>query len=347
MNGFSILVCTYNGAAKIKTTIDYLFKLKKNHFEYEIIIIDNNSTDNTFNLVSQIIQESPDINIKIIPEYKIGKVNALITGVKNSVYKYLVICDDDNWLSSDYLTTAYQIMECKDEIGVLGGRGIIHTNGLLPTWFDSLKNCWAVGQQSPFSGEIATAMPTVWGAGMVVRKKVWDLLPEKGFCGFLTGRSGSRVTMTGEDSELCVIVNLLGFKIYYENTMTYFHEIHYSRLNWNYLLKLWKGFSRSQIYFSIYINCWNMVADQNINFRALWYKEVKNNFIQFFSGYNTLNFYKGLYIAFIENREGYLYGLEKRKYLTKIFELFRIRNEYINHCCNVSKFLINVKNKFY
>jgi len=90
----SIIICVFN---EIKTIEDLLKKVLKVRYDYkinyEIIIIDNNSTDGTKKVISK-FQDSE--NIKIIFNRKnYGKGNSIIEGIKIARGKYIVFQDAD------------------------------------------------------------------------------------------------------------------------------------------------------------------------------------------------------------------------------------------------------------
>ena len=331
LKGFSIIICSYNGANKIKEAVKYLKCLEVNGFDFEIIIVDNNSTDDTYVTAQALSVEHSEIKILVVKEQKSGKPNAMFTGFNMASYKYLLVCDDDNWLYENYLTVAFQLLDQNDRIGILGGRGVIEAKQELPVWFPLLENAWAIGRQALMSGEVLGRPSAVWGAGMVIRKDAWNALLSKGLTTFLTGRKMKSLAMAGEDTELCILVKALGYKIYFEESMIYLHDIPNERLTWKNLLNLWEGFSRSQVYFNLYETIFFDLDLNQKDYRLLWRKEVKKNLLDFLYGATTVNYYKSLYIAFIENREGYLPGLEKRKYLTRVNELLRIKKKYADH----------------
>ena len=328
MVGFSIVVCTYNGSKKLNDLFSYLLNLKVAGFEYEVLIIDNNSSDDTFELASLIASTIHHLCIRVVKEEKQGKVNALITGFENAQYDYLVICDDDNWLSDDYLLVAFDQLSKYETIGIIGGKGIPHAELSLPDWFHLHENAWAVGKQQNISGKIINHFPSVWGAGMVIRKIAWTSILNHGFTSFLTGRNSSKVTMTGEDTELCLLVNAIGFDIHFNESLIFTHAIDQYRLTWNYLLQLKIGFARSQVYFDIYKEYFS----NNLNNVELFNKYIINKIVSItrslVSGASSLDFYKSIYIAFIENRIDYQYGLEKRKQFYSVKELFYIFFNY-------------------
>ncbi len=324
MKGFSIIVCSYNGSLRISKVIKFLTQLKVSNFHFEIIIVDNNSNDDTFNVAFQAALLVDKIKIHVIKEEKPGKANALIAGFKQASFDYLVICDDDNHLNENYLVVAETIFLENPQIGIIGGKGILPDDYQLPQWFHIHENAWAIGNQHSFSGEIIGEFPSVWGAGMLIRKSVWNQLIDNGFSSFLTGKKTSKVKMAGEDTELCILVNSIGYGIYYDERLTYTHALPSSRITWNHLLNMKIGFTRSQVYFEYYV----MYLDGQLKTRDVFKRHVTKNLFQsfylFFSGYNTINYYKTIFIAFVENREGYQLGIDKRNQITRILELCKI-----------------------
>src|SRR5204862_1563308 len=87
----------------------------------EVIVIDNNSNDNT-DLVAQRTWErlgSP-LEFRVIREPRPGKTHAQRTGLTEAKNEIIVFCDDDNWLSPDYLTVAKEIFS---DLRIGGGSG--------------------------------------------------------------------------------------------------------------------------------------------------------------------------------------------------------------------------------
>ncbi len=91
---FSCIVTCYNRQDTIKRTIESILSQKHNFFE--IIVIDDASTDQSV----KVIQDINDDRIKIIKQnYNQGQNAALNKGIQNSKYDYLAFLDsDDIWL---------------------------------------------------------------------------------------------------------------------------------------------------------------------------------------------------------------------------------------------------------
>src|SRR4051812_13912450 len=96
--GVTVLVCTYNGASRLPKTIEYLSsQTATNKISWEIIVVDNASTDNA----AQIAKEEwakyklDTINFTVITEARPGKIHALEQGFSIAEFEYCIICDDD------------------------------------------------------------------------------------------------------------------------------------------------------------------------------------------------------------------------------------------------------------
>lgn len=89
---FSIVIPLYNKEKYISKTL--LSVLNQTFKEFEIIVVDDGSTDNSCNIVESI----NDSRIKLIKQKNAGPSKARNTGIKNAVGKYIAFLDaDDEW----------------------------------------------------------------------------------------------------------------------------------------------------------------------------------------------------------------------------------------------------------
>src|SRR6185295_18735578 len=111
----------------------------------------------------------------------------------------------------------------------------------------------------------------LWGAGLTVRKKAWDQLFQSGFKSLLQGRTGNALS-AGEDSELCFSWILSGWKLWYDETLKLKHFIPQSRMNLDYLTRMYEGFGKAESILTIYRNAVN----RTIKFKYSWgYRSLK------------------------------------------------------------------------
>lgn len=247
MNGFSIIICCYNSASVIVDTLRSIANLVFAHNKLEVIIVDNNCSDDTVYIAKSLWHSlNTTIPLNVVKENKPGLSYARKAGVLSAKFSYLVFCDDDNFLSNDYLKIAFEKFEKDINIGVVGGQGIAQTNGYFPGWFENYKHAYACGPQYFKSANLSRITGSLYGAGLCFRKslisKIFQVANSQ-----LTDRKANSLT-SGGDSELCFYAVLYGYEIYYEERMIFFHQIKQERLTLNYLHKLYEGFGKAHYY---------------------------------------------------------------------------------------------------
>jgi glycosyltransferase involved in cell wall biosynthesis len=234
----SVVICCYNSSGRLAPTIKHLAEQEFNsEIKWEVVIVDNASTDDTneyaLNELSKYQFES-----KVVYESEAGLSNARKKGVKESSGRYILFCDDDNWLDKRYFQLSYDIMESDPKIGMLGGFGEPYIEGLKPKWFDRYQVTYAVGPQHHEEADISYIKAYVYGAGSVVRKELLLLLDKIGFKHVLTDRIGKKM-VSGGDNEIGYAMVLLGYKVYYSPRLKFEHYIPQGRLTKEYLLKIY------------------------------------------------------------------------------------------------------------
>lgn len=239
--GVSIIICTYNGSKRIKPALEAIKKQEVGH-PIELVIVNNCSFDGTGEFVISCLQASK-LDWKLVNEETPGLVNARWKGISEARYEYLLFCDDDNYLATDYCQIGLEIFLKNSEIGIIGGKGMAGMAIEKPDWFENFSHTYAVGDLGKKSG-IQNHLTYHYGAGIFFKKEILLDLQKKGFKSVLTGRT-KLILSSGEDVELCYAVHLLGYKLYYEERLSFVHMIENHRLEWRYYLKLKKGISSS------------------------------------------------------------------------------------------------------
>ena len=117
----SVLIPAYNEQETVVRLLDKV-KAAETLLEKEIIIIDNNSRDNTNRLVSEWILENKDVNARLLMEKIKGKGAAVRSGIKVAKGDILIIQDADlEYDPVDYNELIKPIMEGKTKV-VYGNR---------------------------------------------------------------------------------------------------------------------------------------------------------------------------------------------------------------------------------
>lgn len=236
----TIILCTYNGEKKLQSTLNGIFR-QKTSYPWELIVIDNNSSDNTFSHAESLLQNS-GINYRLERFSKPGKMYAFWFGVALAKYDFILDCDDDNELFPDYLELGISTILSNARIGALGGCGI-YSGRKVPEWFDTFSKSYALGPQGKHL-EPLSKCAHLYGAGCFYRKSILMNLKDKGFESLLSCRKGEELS-SGGDVEFCHAIQLEGFDLMYSELLKFYHHIEEKRIDFNYYLTLKKGISSS------------------------------------------------------------------------------------------------------
>ena len=242
MKNVSIIVCCYNSALKLPKTLEHLAQQKVSaDLSYEIIVVDNASTDNTAEFaISYWATLNTQVSLRVVREETPGLIYARICGVKAAKNELLIFCDDDNWLRDDYVQNAVDIMNADSTIGALGGQSVLSPSIEAPDWWEKHQGSFAVGKQMSHSG-YADERGFLYGAGLVTRKSLAEKVFDLRYPFLLVGRKGD-ICLSGEDGEYCQRIMLMGLHLYYNEKLFYWHDISSSRLCREYLYQLLKSF---------------------------------------------------------------------------------------------------------
>lgn len=332
--GVSIVICCYNSSKLLPETIRHISKLKiPPGTSCEIVIVDNNSNDNTSDKARELLDKyiTSNFTYKILFQPIQGLSAARKMGFENSVNEYILFCDDDNLLNEDYILILTDTLNNNENIGAAGGESTAVSDVKFPEWFQKFQNSYSSGSQSEINGDITRTDGAVWGAGMAVRKVALDDLYSKGFTPFLSDRKKETLT-SGGDIELCYALRLAGWKIWYEPLLKLEHFIPQQRLNWNYLRKLSRGFGAQKVSLDPYLK-----ESDKITVNGKLNKENKWQY-QAFSLIRKLRGYgfKKL-IKFNELNEGDEETLRIEKTIGRLNEILKIRGEYNKRILAVNK----------
>lgn len=242
--GFSIVICTHNGANRILPTLEAIANLSST-LPWEVIIVNNASEDETELIVSNFLEsKSGLVHGKLIAQDIPGLMYARIKGVQEAIYSYIVFCDDDNWLNKDYLELAATHFAENHKIGALGGMGIPVFEGDKPEWFDQYAHSYAVGSQDWHLGKAPDSLGYLYGAGLIFKKEILEDIFSSGIQLALTGRKKDKL-VSGDDVELCYLAQLKGFELFFEEKMKFSHWMPKERISWSKYLSLKEGITIS------------------------------------------------------------------------------------------------------
>lgn len=311
-NGVSVIICCYNSANNILSVLEHIELQQGVSFPLEVVVVNNNSKDDTATVVKKFIKES-NIDVKLVFESKPGLMYAREKGLNESKYEFIQFCDDDNLLSSNYIFTTYNILNDDPLVAACGGKGIAQIKDKEePSWFKKYSRAYAVGSQ------LKNPQDHLYGAGMAIRYSALENIYKKGFKSFLTGRKGG-VLLAGDDGELVLALMLSGYKLKASDNIYFHHIIPEGRLDIEYLLKLHEGFGMMYPVIDIYRE---VLKQKKLN-QAYWYnlffikKTIKSLISMIFKNGVDRDVQFSLFKGYIK---GFIYFFRKKREVIKVIK---------------------------
>ena len=122
----SVVISTYNRGGMLEAALDSVLAQESRGVRYEVIIVDNNSTDDTREVVaSRIAQGHADL--RYVFEPKQGVSYARNTGVAQATAPLIAFADDDVRVTKDWVANIKREFDLCPEVDYLGGK-------ILPIW---------------------------------------------------------------------------------------------------------------------------------------------------------------------------------------------------------------------
>lgn len=307
MQGISLLICCHNSEKIIEQTLQHVQNQEVENVLWEVILINNNSTDQTSLVAHSFWNYKRNSNFKIVEESLPGLSNARLRGIKEAKFDIVSFVDDDNLIPHNWVQYVSQVFQ-KNEIGVLGCTSIGKFDFEVPEWYEKHKLAFATGEL--YSGDFldVTSHGLVYGAGLSMRKAIFEKLAEKNWKPHLTDRIGTKQS-GGGDSELTLAARLLGYRIFYTNQIKSEHLIKADRLTWERLKAMTWGFGEADVFILPYQYQYKKILNKNTIL-----DELRRNWI-----FN----YLGKKVSLLNQHLQFLAG----KVSKKDFEIILIRNK--------------------
>jgi glucosyl-dolichyl phosphate glucuronosyltransferase len=245
----TVLICTYNRAASLGATLDSIATTSSGTpFEWDVLVVDNNSTDDTRQVVESRVASYP-VRLKYLFEGRQGKSNALNTGMRDSSAEVIVFTDDDVNVPAGWLESAVAPLLQRPEMDYTGGPVRPMWRGTPPSWLDpsgNLGGTIAVKDHGPKAFIFEDERKTPLGVNMAVRRSLIERIG--GFRPDL-GRSGASL-LGQEQAEFFYRSRVAGARGLYVPDMVLDHEVAASRLTFHYFRRwwYWKGVSHSRLH---------------------------------------------------------------------------------------------------
>jgi GT2 family glycosyltransferase len=205
----SIIILSYNTQDLLKTCLQSIFSTIKNT-EYEVIVVDNASSDGSVDLVKSSQFSVHSSRLKIVEnDSNVGFAKGCNIGAKHAKGEYLLFLNSDTVLKSNDTLDKLLIHIQKEKVGIVGGMMVNPDNTYQRTFgsfytLSHVAKMLFLGEKSEIATQDLKKVQKVdWVSGgfMMIRKSVFSEI--KGF--------DERYFMYVEDVDLCYRVKKNGY----------------------------------------------------------------------------------------------------------------------------------------
>lgn len=233
----SAVICSYNRARFILAAVESIFNQNFDKSEYEVIVVDNNSKDNTVELLEKYKQSHPDYNFSYFVEYNQGVAytrSRCALEAKGAIVAYL---DDDSTAQPLWLQHIVSFYDAHPTVYSTGGKitPVFLTD--IPDWY-SKYFFGLVGNFNLGDKELKLVKERYpCGANMSFRKRVFE---EIGYFNHSLGRKGTGLIAT-EEKEIYKRILAAGHDVYYLPYVEVLHSVESNKFDKNYVKRHSKG----------------------------------------------------------------------------------------------------------
>jgi glycosyltransferase involved in cell wall biosynthesis len=237
---FTVAIPTYNGEHRLPELLDRLkTQINTENFSWEIIIVDNNSNDNTASVIQAYcanwLQNFP---LKYCLETQQGAAFARQRAIQEARSELIGFLDDDVLPAPDWVAKAYHFGKEHPQAGAYGGQIQAEFEVTPPENFARILPYFAVrGGEEPRLYRV-DRLDFPPSAAIIVRKTAWcKSVPQRPY---LPGRLGKSM-VTGDDYYFQRHIYDAGWEVWYTPSLLTYHQIPHWRMERDYLWSLMYG----------------------------------------------------------------------------------------------------------
>ncbi len=173
---FTIAICTWNGATTLPATLESISKMKREDaFEWEIVIVDNNSTDETQAVCQSYVGRLP---IRVVLETKQGHSFSRNCAIDNAKGEFIAWTDDDVIVDENWLSVYDSAVDEFPAASFWGGPIKPYFQHEVPKWvhenWDVCGGVFAEREQGEACFEIRESEKLPYGANFVTRRTIQE-----------------------------------------------------------------------------------------------------------------------------------------------------------------------------
>jgi GT2 family glycosyltransferase len=212
----SVVMPVFNKSFFTKKCLDQIFAISPEKTSFEIIVVDNASTDDTQEFLNELTKKHKNINV-LRNEKNLGFAKACNQGAEVAKGEYILFLNNDTEPKVGWLDSLVEVVENDPKVGAVGSKLLFPDGTLQHAGIVSVDNRTVNDPlifyhnlyQAPADNPLANIMQefiAVTGACMLVPKRVFNEVggfDEKFWNGY-------------EDVDLCLKIGEKGYKIIYQ-----------------------------------------------------------------------------------------------------------------------------------
>lgn len=240
---FSFITCTYNRAKFLPKTLTALCEQTFLGKEYEIIIIDNNSTDNTAEICEKFRDEYKFKQISYYKELSQGLSHALNRGIKEARGEYIIYVDDDETIGKKHLEKLNEYLLAFPDAELCASPVAPIYEGEIPKWMSKFTQRLIGGYFNLGKKPRLLSKTHYPGTGHTIIKR--ELYNKFGLYNTELGRKGTAL-LGAEDKDMAFRLIEGQVKAYYFPDIPIYHHIPAYKLTDDFFNKLTFSIGKSE-----------------------------------------------------------------------------------------------------
>jgi glucosyl-dolichyl phosphate glucuronosyltransferase len=226
----SVVICTYNREKFIGEALNCLAKQSLPAEQFEVIIVDNKSTDNTAVIAQKFIAVHPELNARYILEPNKGLSFARNRGIEEAKAPIITYIDDDAEVTPGFLQSIVSFMHADKTVAGIGGK-------VIPKYSESDEPKWMSRYLDGMVGRIDygdeikrfdSRMKYPGGCNMTYTREILQK----------AGGFNNKLTFRADDKYIFYQVTKYSDNIYYLPEAALYHNIDKDRLSFANFKKL-------------------------------------------------------------------------------------------------------------
>lgn len=213
----SIIIVTFNSASTIQASLNSV--LEQTYKNYEIILLDNGSQDNTLGIVTAMLGSWHGDHKIVTSNSNLGFAEGNNSASMDTTGKYIALINPDAVVESDWLERLVAEMDDSSEVGICASKIINSHSGVIDSAGDGLsKSLQGFKRGEGLPPDIFRNKEYIFGACACAALYRRTMLDEIGFF-------DPDFFLIHEDTDLNFRAQLAGWKVLYVPSAIVYHEV--------------------------------------------------------------------------------------------------------------------------